>query len=435
MQGEGELVEIPISEVTTGKRMRQIGDVGDLASSIQEIGLLNPITVTKDWRLIAGERRLEACRKLGWTHIPAVEVDLKELDKELAEIDENLIRCQLTALEESLQIARRKEIYEIKHPATKQGTKGGWNNNKTEKLENDIVSFSSDTAKKTGKNKRTVERKASVGKKLKQKAAKIKGTTIEDSQKDLLALTKMAEPEQDAVIEKIQSGKAKNVKQAKQEIRKDAKKVIEPATLSEDQCRLIHAAIAEASDHIADASLDFIITDPPYPREYLPVYESLAKFAARSLKPGGSLLVMIGQSYLPEILTLMTPHVRYHWTLAYLTPGGQAVQLWQRDVNTFWKPIVWFVNGEYSGDWVGDVCKSSTNDKDKRFHEWGQSESGMADLIERFSYPAQLICDPFLGGGTTGAVAVRLGRRFIGIDIKEEALITARRRIAEVVNG
>lgn len=431
-------MQIPISEVITGKRMRQIGDVSELADSIQEIGLLNPITITKDRRLIAGERRLEACRKLGWTHIQVTEVDLKELDKELAEIDENLIRSQLTELEESLQLARRKEIYEIKHPQTKQGAtgrKGSGNGVKVKSSENGIMPFSEDTAAKTGKSRTVVERKAKIGKKLKQKAAKIKGTKIEDSQKDLLALAKMDEPEQDAVIEKIQSGQAKNVKEAKQEIRKDAKKVTEPTALNEDQCRLVHADIGDVSQHITDASLDFIITDPPYPREYLPVYETLAKMAARTLKPGGSLLVMIGQSYLPEILALMTPHIRYHWTLAYLTPGGQAVQLWQREVNTFWKPVLWFVNGEYGGDWIGDVCKSSTNDNDKRFHSWGQSESGMADLIERFTYPGQLICDPFLGGGTTGAVAVKLARRFIGMDISAEAVNTARVRIAEMLNG
>ena len=176
--------------------------------------------------------------------------------------------------------------------------------------------------------------------------------------------------------------------------------------------------------------IDCIITDPPYPREYLSVFSELAEFAARSLRPGGSLVCMVGQSYLPEVLERLNEHLAYQWTLAYLTPGGQATQLWQRKVNTFWKPLLWFTNGAYEGDWVGDVTRSEVNDNDKRFHHWGQSESGMADIVRRFTKPGELIVDPFLGGGTTARVALDLGRRFIGADIDEAALDTTRARFA-----
>lgn len=176
----------------------------------------------------------------------------------------------------------------------------------------------------------------------------------------------------------------------------------------------------EVMPTIEAGSIDVIITDPPYPREFLPLYADLAREAARALRPGGSLAVMVGQSYLDEVLASMTPHLRYHWTLAYLTPGGQAVQLWDRKVNTFWKPVLWFVNGTYDGKWTGDVARSDTNDNDKRFHGWGQSESGMADLVERLSEPGELVLDPFAGGATTGIVAQALGRRFLGIELDGE---------------
>lgn len=194
----------------------------------------------------------------------------------------------------------------------------------------------------------------------------------------------------------------------------------------------------EVLEDLEPGTVDAIITDPPYPAEFLPLYgireghdetdglnnfreEGLAEIAARILKPGGICAVMVGQSYLPEIIERMTGRngLTYHWTLAYLTPGGQATQLWQRKVNTFWKPILVFVNGEYDGTWFGDVATSDVNDNDKRHHHWGQSESGMADLLERLTKPGNLICDPFLGGGTTAVVAYNLGRRFIGCDIDE----------------
>jgi 16S rRNA G966 N2-methylase RsmD len=194
-----------------------------------------------------------------------------------------------------------------------------------------------------------------------------------------------------------------------------------------------HCAVDALSLHVDPDSIDFIVTDPPYPKEYLSVYADLAEFAAYVLKPGGSLLCMIGHSYLPDILQSLGEHLTYHWTLAYLTPGGQSAQLWQRKVNTFWKPLLWFVKGEYTGQWIGDVCKSAVNDNDKRFHGWGQSESGMGDIVERFTTAGQVICDPFVGGGTTAVVAARLNRYFIGCDVDESCVQKTLQRIQEAL--
>jgi len=176
-------------------------------------------------------------------------------------------------------------------------------------------------------------------------------------------------------------------------------------------------------------SVDAIVTDPPYPQEYLPLFSVLSDLAAHVLKPGGSLFVMVGQSYLPEVICRLSEKMCYHWTLAYMTPGGQAVQLWQRKVNTFWKPILWFTKGDYTGSWLGDVANSKVNDNDKRFHGWGQSESGMIDLLQRCSEPLQTILDPFCGGGATGVAALATGRHFIGADKEAECIETCRSRL------
>jgi len=49
----------------------------------------------------------------------------------------------------------------------------------------------------------------------------------------------------------------------------------------------------------ADGSVDLIFTDPPYGRDALPLYASLAKEAARVLRPGGFVAAMCGGRYLP----------------------------------------------------------------------------------------------------------------------------------------
>lgn len=223
---------------------------------------------------------------------------------------------------------------------------------------------------------------------------------------------------------------------AKDLVREEVKREVieqgrrEPARA--DLYEVIHGDMVRVMGDMGPGSVDVIVTDPPYPREYLPLYEDLARGGARVLKPGGSMLVMVGQSYLPEILALMTPHMRYQWMVAYLTPGGQSAQLWQRKVNTFWKPVLWFVNGDYAGGWIGDVARSAVNDNDKRFHGWGQSESGMADLLDRFTQPGDLVLDPFCGAGTTGVAAVAMGRAFIGVDLDEGAVNASKARLAEV---
>lgn len=195
------------------------------------------------------------------------------------------------------------------------------------------------------------------------------------------------------------------------------------------ELRELHCCpVAELGQHITADSVDCIITDPPYGYDTLPRYAELGELAQIILKPGGSLVVMAGQSYLPEIMTTLKQHLQYQWMAAYLTPGGQAAQMWDRKVNTFWKPLLWFVKGEYTRHWIGDVAKSAVNNNDKRFHEWGQSESGMSDIVTKFSVEGDIILDPFLGGGTTAIVAISLGRKFIGADIDPEAIrMTAER--------
>jgi site-specific DNA-methyltransferase (adenine-specific) len=213
--------------------------------------------------------------------------------------------------------------------------------------------------------------------------------------------------------------------QAKQ-LLQDAVEIISEAEQS-DAYQVFHCSMAELLSK--QSGIDCIISDPPYPREFVGLYGDLARHCADA---GISrVAVMCGQSYLPEIIASMCEHLEYRWTIAYMTPGGQAVQQWQTKVNTFWKPILVFGK---SDEWMGDVSTSKTNDNDKRFHGWGQSESGMLDLVNRLSKPGETVCDPFVGAGTTGVVSLALGRKFIGCDIDESHCITARARMSKTLN-
>lgn len=196
------------------------------------------------------------------------------------------------------------------------------------------------------------------------------------------------------------------------------------------QCELHNETCIDAMS-LPAASIDWVITDPPYPKKFLPVFQDLALVADHCLKPGGSLLCMVGHLYMPDILAMLGERLTYHWVMAYLLPGGQAAQMFTRKVLNNWKPVLWFVKGEYQGDWTSDVARSDTNDNDKRFHEWGQSESGMADLMGRFVQPGETVLDPFMGGGTTGVVALTLGASFIGYDNDADAFEKAAARLSD----
>lgn len=181
----------------------------------------------------------------------------------------------------------------------------------------------------------------------------------------------------------------------------------------------------DAAD-IADDSIDVIITDPPYPAEYLPLYSDLSALAARVLKPGGLLVAMSGQSYLPEVYQRLSDHLSYWWTACYLAPGA-STQLWQRKVLTQWKPLLVFCKGDYSGAWLYDVCKSDAPDKEG--HDWGQSVSGMDSVLQRFAKPGMVVLDPFCGAGATGVAALKISCQFVGIDIEEKNINITKERL------
>jgi hypothetical protein len=172
-----------------------------------------------------------------------------------------------------------------------------------------------------------------------------------------------------------------------------------------------------------------IITDPPYGKEHLDLFGKLGQFAAKVLKPGGSLLTMAGVYHLPRVLELMKPHLNYYWTIAYHMPA-KRVQIQGRKVWCNWKPILWFVNGKYEGPRVKDVLIAAP--REKGLHPWQQSEADFGTLIEIFTKPGDLIVDPFYGSGTLGAAAMMRNRDFFGIDIDPKTVETAENRLIDM---
>jgi N6-adenosine-specific RNA methylase IME4 len=115
-----------IRDVKVGIRHRhEMGDIDSLARSMGEVGLLHPIVVTKDGALIAGKRRLEAARQLGWTEIRATVVDLDEIVR--GEFAENAIREDFrpSEIEEIRRTLQESESAKAKERQIEGGRRGG----------------------------------------------------------------------------------------------------------------------------------------------------------------------------------------------------------------------------------------------------------------------------------------------------------------------
>jgi ParB family transcriptional regulator, chromosome partitioning protein len=82
---------IRIEDIKVGNRFRKdLGNIDDLAKSIQKIGLLHPIVINENNELVAGQRRLEACKKIRWTEMPCTIINISDLTQ--GEFIENTAR-------------------------------------------------------------------------------------------------------------------------------------------------------------------------------------------------------------------------------------------------------------------------------------------------------------------------------------------------------
>jgi N6-adenosine-specific RNA methylase IME4 len=99
--------ERPIASIRFGERHRRdLGNVDSLATSIADLGLMHPVVITPDGDLIAGARRLEACKRIGWTDIPVTVVNLDAIVR--GEFAENTERKDFT-LSEAVAVKRALE--------------------------------------------------------------------------------------------------------------------------------------------------------------------------------------------------------------------------------------------------------------------------------------------------------------------------------------
>ncbi len=215
----------------------------------------------------------------------------------------------------------------------------------------------------------------------------------------------------------------KNLKRVKRK-RAASQKIAIPKL--SDAIKILHCDFRELE--IEDESVDLIFTDPPYPKSFLPLWDHLAAFAARVLKPNGLLVTYSGHFYLDKVMSSLGKHLTYRWMISTSWKGDRN-QIHSLNIHSGWKPILVYSKGEWEKrkPW-SDIYFG--NDKQKDYHDWQQNLDEVLYYVRAFSQPGDLICDPFGGGFTTAKAVQQLGDRLVvSCDIEKASVVIGQERL------
>lgn len=403
-----------------------------LEESILKEGIREPLVV---WNnngkqiLVDGHNRYEIARKhnLSFTTITK---DFADIDEAIDWINKNQLgRRNLTDEQRKYLIGKIYNQQKKKHGGNRGNQYAGkisevakcnfctlpnTENTKKETAEklSDTTKYSPRTIKNCGDFAEAVEKVKEISPVA---AQKILQGEIKDAVTVLPQITKKEPEKLPDIVKKIEQGN-KKVKEAVKEIRKEEEiKKAEVVTLP-PVIDIRHGDFREVLKDIHQ--VDAIITDPPYPKEFLPLWEDLGKFAAEKLKEGGYLVAYTGQYHLPEVLTMLSKYLDYVWTFC-LYHEGQTQIVNGINVMCRWKPVLIFQKGKTKfAKTIQDYVVSEQREKDG--HDWQQSMSGIKKFIELFTDVNDIVCDPFVGSGTTAEACKQLKRKFVGAEIDEE---------------
>lgn len=214
-------VPILLQQIRVHQRLRNLdpGSVEGLMESISRRGLQQAVVVRPHampdrdnptrWGpetpglfiLVAGAHRLEACRRLGMAHIDAFVRNMPPRETRLLEIDENLIRAELTALDRAHFLAERQALYQALFP---QSRHGGARRNGRETWR--PGSFAADASEQTGMSVRAVQRAVRIHRNLAPELReRISGTELAGKEGELHRLAGLPADRQQCEVDRLLS--------------------------------------------------------------------------------------------------------------------------------------------------------------------------------------------------------------------------------------
>ena len=389
----------------------------DLLDSVKANGVMTPIVLTADHLVVDGVHRMKAAleadvflpvRRLPDGQDPwGVGIELNLARRHLNESQRAMIAARLSA-ESSVGGDRQSE----KH----------WTNSSnafTQGKAAEVVNVGTNTVKQA--------------KKVSAEAAPEVVKAVDRGDISVSDAAKVLDADHDIQAEAVdrvrKSSRKTTLAKAVKEVVKERRVAAAEAEPNE-RWQLHHADLTAMRNLVEPGSVDLIVTDPPYSAADCPDLADLHRLADLALKPGGSMLVLVGGIRLPDDLSeLTTPgsDLGYQWTIAVQLPGS-ASHVHARRVSQTWKPVIWMVKGKYDGPTVRSMVRPDAGEEQGRWHEWGQTEQVAEAIMWQFlgegkAYEAGVVMDPMVGGGGFAEVALRLGAsRFVGSDLDEDAI-------------
>ena len=418
-----------IDAIIIGERYRhKMGDIDGLAQSIAEVGLLHPIVVTPDGHLIAGARRTEACKRLGWTDIPATVVDLDDIMR--GETAENVHRKDFTPTE-AVAIGRALDAY----VATPVGRPP------EEMVQNLHHLEQGKTRDKVG---------AEVG---------MSGFTYDKAK----AVVSAAEREPEKFGDLPEMMDAKSVDRAYKELRTRERKALLDEAGAQDVppentgYPVRYGDVWQAGEHLVicgdcgdpaimayATDIHMILNDPPYGmgldtdysklpstreegnRTYAPIIGDDRPFAYDTFGVSAREEFWFGADYYAKTL-----------------PDGGSWLVWDKRVDEKFDAMI---GSAFELIWSKTRHKreiircnmtlfSGDPEARNKAHPTQKPTRVIAWIIERYSSPGDRVLDMYLGSGTTLIVCERLQRRCLGIEIAPEHVAIALARWAQESGG
>ena len=238
-----------------------------------------------------------------------------------------------------------------------------------------------------------------------------------------------------AVSELTTAGMLKVAKEIKKEKKKEEKiKQFEQASLEyqDENVKIFFEDFREGAKTIENNSVDAIITDPPYPIEYIDLWADMFAIADRILKPSAFLVTYANHQNLDRIFQLPNS-LKYYWIFK-LDFTSKPIAMGRNLIAT-WKPVLIFQKLPFKKieETLEDNIKESKpfnyDERDMHNLNWGQSLGKFEWIIDKFTKPGDLIVEPFAGTGTTLVASKNMKRRCIGYEIDKtnyESIIKGR---------
>lgn len=367
----------------------------ELVQDIKANGLIEPVWLTQERLLLDGRNRYRACAVAG-----------AELQYRIYEgsdpigfaVSLNLKRRHLTEGQKAMLGLKVEEQY-----ASQPKPRGGRPKKDEEKPPADRQEVSKHERESTAKAAKAVGSKS-------RNIAKAK--RIKKHAPDLAEKVEAGE----LALDKAEKQVARRLKDAEEQEAREIVMAEVPSDASGENWRLYHGAFQDRLAELPDGSVDLIVTDPPYPAEFMHLWPILSEHAARVLKPQGILVALTGAIMLPEVIAALGQRLSWGWMYIQPLPGANS-RIMARHVLQSYKPWLAFSNGPWpSGgvDWHPDTLDASSRAKDR--YRWEQDPDPAKMLVDALSPKGGTVLDPYTGTGSYGIAALALGRKFIGVE-------------------